>query len=255
MILRRVIEHMKKQHWTAIFIDFVIVVVGVFVATQVSNWNEARIEAAQERDILAAIAQDLRQDQGELKDGARTVLASIGAGNYLLDKIGEARVETLALQPTGASGAGMRVPEAADPDANEMDGLWALCLVTTYPTGSVTAFDVLTNSGKLGIIRDPKLIRALQDYRRKWIGLDETQAGTLRPLRNDAISIGERYGLPAVTAYPEERLLQKMKENEELRAALRTQIAFKTIHYTQIIALDHDADAILAMIESEGAGQ
>ena len=42
MILRRVIEHVKKQEWTAIFLDFLIVVVGVFVGLQVSNWNEAR---------------------------------------------------------------------------------------------------------------------------------------------------------------------------------------------------------------------
>lgn len=31
MILRRVIEYVKTQHWTAIVIDFVIVVAGVFI--------------------------------------------------------------------------------------------------------------------------------------------------------------------------------------------------------------------------------
>ena len=42
MILRRVIEHTRKQEWTAIFIDLVIVVVGVFIGIQVSNWNIER---------------------------------------------------------------------------------------------------------------------------------------------------------------------------------------------------------------------
>jgi len=42
MILRRVIEHMKHQHWTAIWIDLVIVILGVFIGTQVSNWNTER---------------------------------------------------------------------------------------------------------------------------------------------------------------------------------------------------------------------
>ncbi len=42
MILRRVIAHFRKQEWTAIVIDFVIVVMGVFVGLQVANWNEAR---------------------------------------------------------------------------------------------------------------------------------------------------------------------------------------------------------------------
>lgn len=42
MILRRVVEHMKHQHWTAIWIDLVIVILGVFIGTQVSNWNTDR---------------------------------------------------------------------------------------------------------------------------------------------------------------------------------------------------------------------
>lgn len=43
MNLRRIIEHIKNQQWTAVAIDFVIVVVGVFVGIQVSNWNQARV--------------------------------------------------------------------------------------------------------------------------------------------------------------------------------------------------------------------
>ena len=35
MILRRVIQHVKKQEWTAIWIDLMIVVVGVFIGIQV----------------------------------------------------------------------------------------------------------------------------------------------------------------------------------------------------------------------------
>lgn len=31
MLLRRVIEHVKAQNWTAVALDFVIVVVGVFI--------------------------------------------------------------------------------------------------------------------------------------------------------------------------------------------------------------------------------
>lgn len=39
MLLRRVIEHMKSQNWTAAAFDFVIVVVGVSIGIPVSNWN------------------------------------------------------------------------------------------------------------------------------------------------------------------------------------------------------------------------
>ena len=43
MLLRSVTQHVKDQNWFAVGIDFLIVVVGVFVGIQVSNWNEARL--------------------------------------------------------------------------------------------------------------------------------------------------------------------------------------------------------------------
>ena len=60
MLLRRVMAHVKTQDWTAIVIDFVIVVAGVFVGIQVSNWNASRIERELMRGHLSEIAEDLR---------------------------------------------------------------------------------------------------------------------------------------------------------------------------------------------------
>ena len=60
MILRRVIEHFRKQEWTAIAIDFAIVVIGVFVGIQVSNWNAARADRAEERKLLVRLEDETR---------------------------------------------------------------------------------------------------------------------------------------------------------------------------------------------------
>ncbi|MFC2954067.1 hypothetical protein ACFOOP_19175 [Marinicaulis aureus] len=65
MILRRITEHVKTQNWTAVALDFVIVVMGVFIGIQVSNWNAARIADAQAGDLLQrmiAEAEDARAD-------------------------------------------------------------------------------------------------------------------------------------------------------------------------------------------------
>jgi hypothetical protein len=59
MILRRVIQHVKKQEWTAIAIDFVIVVLGVFVGIQVQQWNNDRIERKLEHVYLERILSDI----------------------------------------------------------------------------------------------------------------------------------------------------------------------------------------------------
>ncbi len=61
MILRRITEHVKAQNWFAVVIDFVIVVVGVFVGIQVSNWNASRVERQQEQAILVRLVEDYRQ--------------------------------------------------------------------------------------------------------------------------------------------------------------------------------------------------
>nr|WP_298931333.1 hypothetical protein [uncultured Erythrobacter sp.] len=46
MILRRITKHVREQNWTAIAIDFVIVVTGVFLGIQVGDWNDGRQEKA-----------------------------------------------------------------------------------------------------------------------------------------------------------------------------------------------------------------
>ena len=52
MLLRRIAEHVKAQNWTAVVLDFVIVVVGVFIGIQVANWNDAQ---SSRQDYKAAL--------------------------------------------------------------------------------------------------------------------------------------------------------------------------------------------------------
>ena len=62
MNLRRIITHLKDQHWTAVAIDFVIVVVGVFVGIQVSNWNQQRATDKQAAIFTTHLKEDLREE-------------------------------------------------------------------------------------------------------------------------------------------------------------------------------------------------
>jgi hypothetical protein len=58
MVLRRITEHVKTQNWFAVGLDFVIVVVGVFIGIQVSNWNEARGDQRAYRDAMTRLAEE-----------------------------------------------------------------------------------------------------------------------------------------------------------------------------------------------------
>ena len=51
MILRRLTENLRAQNWTAIVVEFVLVVLGVFLAILAANWNLER-QAKQETGRL-----------------------------------------------------------------------------------------------------------------------------------------------------------------------------------------------------------
>jgi hypothetical protein len=59
MILRSVTQHVKDQNWFAVVLDFIIVVVGVFVGLQVSNWNEAKSFDNRETTLLYELKKDM----------------------------------------------------------------------------------------------------------------------------------------------------------------------------------------------------
>jgi hypothetical protein len=58
MILRRIIAHFRKQEWTAIAIDFLIVVFGVFIGIQVSNWNGSQADERAYQDAMRRLAEE-----------------------------------------------------------------------------------------------------------------------------------------------------------------------------------------------------
>jgi len=70
MLLRRLMIHVSDQNWFAVGIDFVIVVVGVFIGIQVANWNQER----QAKDRRAKVTQALITD---LKDASNVQHAII----------------------------------------------------------------------------------------------------------------------------------------------------------------------------------
>ena len=59
MILRSVTKHVKEQNWFAVFVDFMIVVVGVFIGIQVANWNDTQAFREKERLLLKELEREI----------------------------------------------------------------------------------------------------------------------------------------------------------------------------------------------------
>ena len=60
MILRRLSTNLRAQNWTAIAIEVLIVIVGVFIGTQVSNWNQDRLEKRATTQMLDQLLPEVR---------------------------------------------------------------------------------------------------------------------------------------------------------------------------------------------------
>jgi len=60
MLLRRICQHVTEQNWFAVFLDFIIVVVGVFIGIQVANWNAERAEFRKETGALIELKKELK---------------------------------------------------------------------------------------------------------------------------------------------------------------------------------------------------
>lgn len=61
MLFRSISEHVKNQNWVAVAIDFLIVVIGVFIGIQVANWNEARRASDMEKGYLIRLHEDFSE--------------------------------------------------------------------------------------------------------------------------------------------------------------------------------------------------
>ena len=59
MILRRLTQSLKEQNWTAIWIEFILLVLGVFLGIQVSNWNEVRADRAAYEAALGRLGAEI----------------------------------------------------------------------------------------------------------------------------------------------------------------------------------------------------
>jgi hypothetical protein len=87
MILRRLSEHLKDQNWTAVTLEFVMVVTGVFIGIQVSNWNDVRKEHALERQYLERLSSDIRLSARQATDNIASHEQQIERQSVMLEAL------------------------------------------------------------------------------------------------------------------------------------------------------------------------
>jgi hypothetical protein len=147
MILRRFNAHFRNQEWAAVAIDFVIVVLGVFIGIQVSNWNEDRVLRERERTHMEQLLIDLESDRDT---GTRGVAAA--------NRIDDAADAVLAV----LEGA----PQAAAISDTDLMRLLLEAGYAYLPQGNPTTYNEMISTGALGLMQNVELKRALGEYYR-----------------------------------------------------------------------------------------
>ena len=152
-VVRRIREHVASHNWFAVFVDLIIVTIGVFIGIQVSNWNSARLERGDARAYQAQIIDDLIANEEELAERLRYYR--------------QVRAHALAA---------MEALESPAPRGEEF-------LVNSYQATQVSplrmersAYDEMIASGMAKKFGDRAVRRRLSYY---YAGTDRLEAGTI----------------------------------------------------------------------------
>jgi hypothetical protein len=144
MLLRRITEHVKAQNWTAVALDFFIVVVGVFIGIQVANWNDAREDNNRALAYLERISDDLDADITNYAE----------QGSFWSD-VSAYGSTALAYAKTGdANGASHWELVLAFFQASQLAEFYT----------RVTTYEELKSAGELGLIQSVSLREQLANY-------------------------------------------------------------------------------------------
>lgn len=68
MSLRKFMQGIKARDWGSVVIEILVVVVGVFIALQVSNWNDDRKDKIRGDEYLLRMQSELQGDARHVKD-------------------------------------------------------------------------------------------------------------------------------------------------------------------------------------------
>ncbi|MGJ8663403.1 MAG: DUF6090 family protein [Marinicella sp.] len=252
MLLRRITQHVRNQNWFAVFIDFVIVVVGVFIGIQVANWNDARAEAVREQEVLVAILDDLKTDLEVLESSKAMAKMNIGASNYLLEEAGFERLEKISLPvPNFSIEQNLGVPAFDPVPEDHRNQLWKLATVHYYPIQSNTAFSSLIAAGDLKIISNQSIISHLQSYKQSWNSLEGSNETTHKVFRNQTFFVDQEFGLSPFINIPEKELIEMIQKYPKLKAVIRTLLEYTVLHLSQFKQTESLTVLLIDSIEKE----
>ena len=144
MILRRISENLRSQNWFAVTVEFVIVVVGVFMGLQVQDWNEARKERIEEHALLSR----LHVETVELLEKQREELVNLSERADIL----------MSVNPVLFSQEPSR--QISDLECRHI----VASHVFRRPPDELPVLDEMLSTGRFDVLQDEDIKEQLHDY-------------------------------------------------------------------------------------------
>jgi len=243
MILRSVMKHVRDQNWVAVGLDFLIVVVGVFIGIQVANWNEEQAEGGLAARYVGQLINDIRSDISDIEVGYRTSEWRLGALSALLEKAGLPMVDISFLPEQQ-----IEVPRPAISN----DSITYLMNASTYTRfldNDRPAYVSLLNSGNARLIGRIRPWSCIQSYYAQY---DEVRLFEERLLlfRTELVSAQHQAGVSIAGHLSEEETLSRIRDDEALAAAMSSNRLFVYYHMIVLGDLRRQAELLLSTLES-----
>ncbi len=143
MILRRLATAFRKQDWFTVFVETIIVVLGVFLGLQLGNWNEVRHERSQAVALLESLERDFEGMRVRAVEQNRQYYDNTVKLDLLLSRAEDADDEISDAE------AGQLLNEA---------------LLFRTPQAMPISFQEMLAAGRLELLRDPALRSVLREY-------------------------------------------------------------------------------------------
>jgi len=144
MILRRIADALRTQNWFTVIVEVLVVVIGIFLGLQVTEWNESRKERVEEREYL-----------GRLHDDIQTQIEQMG---YREDYFQVANDDIQIVR------AYLTSPDATtSPPARLVAAFYNSTVIYPFKPFSIT-YEELINTGKIQILRNIKLRSYIAQY-------------------------------------------------------------------------------------------
>jgi len=246
MLLRRLIGHIRAENWTAVAIDFVIVVVGVFVGLQAQQWAETRSERKQEKDYLVALEKDVREDIGLIEEALRVEQTRMSALDHLL------RESTGAPLPDGFDSVRGRIRIESFPPYPENDPYDPGYTLFIYDSMNAhrAAYETIISTGGLEIIRDTALVGEIQDYYAQ-VGQVERFEALMEDTRDQFVEAQRRAGVSPVDRPSMDELIELFRSDAAMTAAGKNYWLFTNRHLMYLSDLKRAASSVAGMLETE----